>query len=69
MAIATSTVPAKPTNSAAMAMIRMGVVSRSADAVRIWNLLATNASTIASTGTPVDSTHVRIWRRMTPAAR
>jgi len=69
MAIATSTVPANPTSSAAMAMIRIGVVSRSADAVRIWNLLATSASTIASTGTPVESTHVSTWRRMTPAAR
>ncbi len=52
-----------------MASIRIGVVSRSADAVRIWNLLATNASTIASTGTPVDSTQVSTCRRMTPAAR
>ncbi len=45
------------------------MISRSADAVRIANLLATNASTIARSGTPVDSTQVSTWRRMTPAAR
>ena len=44
-------------------------MSRSAGAVRISTLLATTASTIASSGTPVDSTQVSTWRRMTPGAR
>ncbi len=44
------------------------MVSRSAGAVRIANLLATSASTIARTGTPVDSTQVSTWRRITPGA-
>ena len=52
-----------------MASSRIGHVSRSAGAVRIWNLLATKASTIARTGTPVESTQVSTWRRMTPGAR
>ena len=52
-----------------MASSRIGVVSFSAGAVRISNLLATNASTIARIGTPVDSTHVSTCRWMTPGAR
>ena len=55
--------------NAAMANSRIGVLSRSAGAVRIPNLLATKASTIARTGTAVDSTHVRTWRWITPGAR
>ena len=45
------------------------MVSLSAGAVRISNLLATTASTIARIGTPVDSTQVSTWRWITPGAR
>ena len=51
-----------------MASSRIGVISLSAGAVRISNLLATKASTIARIGTPVESTQVSTWRRMTPGA-
>ena len=60
--MATSTVPNRPITNAAMASRRIGVVRRSAGAVRISTLLATTASTIARIGTAVDSTQVSTWR-------
>ena len=64
--MATNTVPANPITSAATAISRIGVNRASAEADSSENLLATTASTIASSGTPVDSTQVSTSRWMTP---
>ncbi|CAG7463303.1 hypothetical protein PICSAR35_04544 [Mycobacterium avium subsp. paratuberculosis] len=66
--MATSSVLTSPMPSAATASSRMGVNSFSGVACSSEVLSATTASTMASTGTAVDSIQVRIWRRMTPGA-
>ncbi len=66
--MATSRVLANPITNASNAISRIGLNSFSGGACRNEALSATTASTIASSGTPVDSAHASSWRPMTPVA-
>ena len=61
--------PAKPINSAATAISRTGANRLSAETSSRENFPATTASTIISSGTPVDSAQVSNRRSTTPERR
>ena len=66
--MATNSVLTSPMPNAANASNRMGVNKLSGAACSSETLSATTASTMASTGTAVDSIQVSICRKMTPGA-